>query len=330
MKKVAILMATYNGEKFIREQLDSIICQTYKDWELYISDDCSTDRTREIIESYQDDRIVLFRENTGIHGACTNYFNLIEFMKEMHLDNYEYFFYCDQDDRWREDKIDIEVKALEKYTGPALVYSDLQIMNGEGKDTGKKMSDYTRLKLDSKYSLFFKHRYIWGTTMAHNWYLWDKIVIPDESYIRPQSHDNWLGKIAVLFGDIEYIDLPLLMYRRYESNVSPMPRESRISKDMPLKEFLSYYCTITGISIDFLNHQVSEPNAFKADYMKCVYSGWLNAIRFFHKYKINVTEGFISTAIFRLIFITTYSVNDGLVEWRRKRVVDFVRQFFKW
>lgn len=75
-KKVLILMATYNGESYLKEQLDSILTQTYDNWELWIQDDGSQDRTIDIIENYQkvENRIFLLRNQTAYHGAFLNFF----------------------------------------------------------------------------------------------------------------------------------------------------------------------------------------------------------------------------------------------------------------
>ncbi len=101
-KKAVIMMATYNGEAYLKEQLDSIRLQTFSEWKLYISDDQSNDKTRDIIDEYHkmDARIHCAIINEGKHGPFANYYHLIRYIKANFNNKFLYYFYCDQDDIW--------------------------------------------------------------------------------------------------------------------------------------------------------------------------------------------------------------------------------------
>lgn len=101
---IAILLSTYNGEKFIKKQIDSLIAQTFSNWKLYIRDDGSTDKTISIIEEIceSDNRIFLYKEtNIGVKASFLSLLSRVEA---------DYYFFCDQDDFWYDNKIE---KTLE-------------------------------------------------------------------------------------------------------------------------------------------------------------------------------------------------------------------------
>ena len=124
--EIAILMATYNGEKYLGEQIDSILAQTYHDWHLYIHDDGSKDGTLSIIQEYvlnHPDKITLL-DYPSQGGACKNFLSLLERVEA------PYYMFCDQDDVWLPEKIEkkyAKIRELEKenHHTPIVVYSDL-------------------------------------------------------------------------------------------------------------------------------------------------------------------------------------------------------------
>lgn len=316
MSTTAILMATYNGAQHIRAQLDSIINQTYTDWELYVSDDCSKDDTVRILKDYQqkDDRIVEIITNQGPHGAFNNYYSLIRYLKEKNK-SFDYIFYCDQDDVWVSHKLERQISRLSACdkTKPALCYADLALTDETGTPSGKCISDYTDLSLSNPYNLYFKHRYIWGTAMAHNGALWDMLVLP-EDINDGISHDNFLGKYAVSFGSVVYEPEPLVLYRRHSDNVSSMPKEHKFSKDFSLLDFFRYYKSVAFCSLYFVYHAPCQTE-FMQGYANAVLHGGLRAYRFMKKYNIRVTEGFIPRIALLLMFVT------GLIK-REQRTIN--------
>ena len=120
-KKIDILMATYNGEKYLVEQLDSIINQTYHNWNLLIRDDNSTDKTLEIIQNYhkKDKRIKILKDNKGNLGIVRNFEELLKSSES------EFIMFSDQDDIWVENKLDMYLKMIEKIKNKGfMIHSD--------------------------------------------------------------------------------------------------------------------------------------------------------------------------------------------------------------
>ena len=120
---VDILLATYNGEKYLKPQLDSILKQTYSNFRLLISDDDSSDKTKEILKEYakKDKRIILYFQEKNL-GVIKNF----EFLLK-NVEN-EYYMFSDQDDIWKEDKIEKSINHI-KETDSDLVYSDLEVVD---------------------------------------------------------------------------------------------------------------------------------------------------------------------------------------------------------
>ncbi len=110
---VAIMLAAYNGEKFIAEQIDSILRQSYSNWVLFIRDDGSKDRTLELVDYYcrkYNDKIILVTNQSERHGANANFAALHEYVTENYP--FSYFMFCDQDDMWMEDKIEVTPESV--------------------------------------------------------------------------------------------------------------------------------------------------------------------------------------------------------------------------
>ena len=121
--KIDILMATYQGEKYLKEQIDSILNQTYQDFRLLISDDGSQDSTREILKEYvaKDKRVIVFLQPKNL-GIMRNFEYLMQKVES------ECFMFSDQDDIWQKDKIEKSLLTMAKNDSD-LVYSDLEVVN---------------------------------------------------------------------------------------------------------------------------------------------------------------------------------------------------------
>lgn len=144
---VSIIMPTYNCGKFIAETLDSVKAQTYQNWEVVIVDDCSTDNTKQIVDSYivNDPRI-------KYHCLETNSGAAVARTKAMELATGQYIAFLDSDDLWTPDKLDKQL-AFMKENGYAFSCTAYEQIDEEGKPLGKviktiKKTDYNRLLLD--------------------------------------------------------------------------------------------------------------------------------------------------------------------------------------
>ena len=120
--KIDVLMTTYNGEKYLKEQIESILKQTYKNINLIISDDCSTDNTRDILKEYQNVKnIKIYYQNKNL-GYVANF----EFLLK-HVEN-DIYMLSDQDDVWIPTKIEETLRKLEEDNAD-LVFTDLEVVN---------------------------------------------------------------------------------------------------------------------------------------------------------------------------------------------------------
>ena len=132
---ISVCMATYNGERFLREQIDSILCQLAPDDELIISDDGSTDGTLDIIQSYNDKRIKLLHhkkksEYAKIKYSRNFYYATDNFENALQAAQGDYIFLADQDDVWMKDKAKLMSSYLDKFD---CVMCNNQIIDTEGK-----------------------------------------------------------------------------------------------------------------------------------------------------------------------------------------------------
>lgn len=207
-----ILMATYNGEKFIREQLDSLLSQTYTDFNLIIADDGSNDSTLDILLVYQqqDPRVRVIQNKKNL-GVIKNFEQLINLSKS------KYFMLCDQDDVWTERKIEKSVEAI-TVSNSLLVYSDLVLTDENLNMIHSSYIKFQGSKLHEKDA--------WKTLLVQN-VITGCTIIADKKikdYLLPfpeniAMHDAWIALTASAYGDLCFIDEPLTLYRQHESNI---------------------------------------------------------------------------------------------------------------
>lgn len=213
---ISVCMATYNGERFIKEQIDSILCQLSPDDEFIISDDGSTDRTLEIIASYNDARIKVLhhkknpklakvKHSRNFYYATENFGNALKEAKG------EYIFLSDQDDVWLPEKKDRMIARLEK-SGADCAMCNFSLIDENGGKTGK-LGFEKNPNLNSLVSKVLHSRLI-GSSMALKKELLDFSLPFPGNLI---AHDLWIGCLA---RKMIFIDEPLTLYRRYGGNVS--------------------------------------------------------------------------------------------------------------
>ena len=212
--KLSICMATYNGEKFLKAQIDSILSQLDINDELIISDDGSTDNTIAIIEGYSDERITLLK-NIAKHGFINNFENALK-----HASG-DYIFLCDQDDVWKQNKIKIMIEALQKAD---LVVHDADIVDKDLNKTGKTY--YSTMHNSSNFLMnLYKTRFL-GCCMAFNHNVLLKTLPFPEGI---DGHDYWIGMYALLHFKVKFISDILILYRRHGVNASSSSEKSHKS-----------------------------------------------------------------------------------------------------
>jgi glycosyltransferase involved in cell wall biosynthesis len=207
-------MSTFNGESFIKQQMDSILIQLSESDELIISDDSSSDKTTEIIKGYNDSRIKLI-SNCKFRSPIFNIENALKQAKG------DYIFLSDQDDIWYKDKVQTTLKYLQKH---CTVVSDCTLINEEGIQIN---SSFFSLNKSRKGLLknIFKNSYI-GCCMAFNRKIL-KLALPFPKKIA--MHDLWIGILSEFFGNPIFINDRLIYYRRHSSNFSQTSQVSRFS-----------------------------------------------------------------------------------------------------
>ena len=251
-KKVVVLMSTYNGEKYIEEQLDSIISQTYNNIEILIRDDGSKDSTVEIVQKYinSNKNIVLIKgENIGF---INSFFELIKKADN----NADYFAYCDQDDIWMEDKIKRAVSFMENSDSnkPVLYFSNSDYYD----------SDMNFLKTAEKNKIYsFRNSLVecvtQGMTMVINKQT-KELIAKD----RPQNclyHDWWTYMICSGFGEIIYDEKSLVKYRRHNKSVTVEGKSSLQLLIWRIKEFF------IGKSLNKIKKQWIDYKTFYYEYL---------------------------------------------------------------
>lgn len=212
---VAVLMSTYNGEKFIQEQIDSILGQEDVDVRLFIRDDGSTDRTAEIAHAYAKRENVYLVPGLKNRGPAASFMFLLYYAFE-HSDA-DFFAFADQDDVWKPDKLSRSLACICNKNTPALYCSNQILFDGE-KELGLRYKETPQITLAS---VLFGND-ISGCTMVLNREL---AAILSRWSARPQSqilsmrmHDVWVMLVALIFGEVIYDPDSRICYRIHQGN----------------------------------------------------------------------------------------------------------------
>ncbi len=214
---VEILLAVYNGEKFLKEQIDSILNQSYKDFILTIYDDGSTDKTALIVRSYikQSNKIRFIRGTKNSGSAKKSFFRLLSLSKE------DYVAFCDHDDVWHKDKLKIcveKMKKIEEEKGkiPILIHTDLFLVDDRLNVIEKSMFKSQNFRFKEKpFNRLLVQNNITGCTVLINKSLIKLCLeVPDGAIM----HDWWIGLVAAAFGKICFLKDKTVYYRQHENN----------------------------------------------------------------------------------------------------------------
>lgn len=216
---IHIILASYNGEAHIKEQIESILKSTFQDWILEIHDDGSQDGTLDIANQFRSlypEKIQIFqnKENKGFVK------NFLEGARNA-LD--DYFMFCDQDDVWLPEKIEhafLRMKQMEKKWGrnlPMVVFSDAKVVDGNLNERHPSFHQSGRLdarKTDLPHLLM--ENKMMGCTMLCNKELKEKLsVLPEAA----RYHDWWAALIGAAFGKISYVPTADMLYRQHGKNI---------------------------------------------------------------------------------------------------------------
>lgn len=213
---ISVCIATYNAEKYLLPQVDSILKQIGEKDEIVVSDDGSTDRTLEVLKKYGDKRIKIFinsHVNTTLKGVRLKNYRIIKnFENSISHANGDYIFLSDQDDIWMPNKVQVIMRYL--MSDYDLVYSNGAICNS----SGQIVRDYffsSKPSMSIIGNIF--HNSFWGATMAFRKDV-VKFFIPFPRRI--PMHDQWIGLMARYYCSVFFIDQNLILYRRHDDNAS--------------------------------------------------------------------------------------------------------------
>lgn len=262
MKQVDIALATFNGEKYIREQIESIQKQTYSNWRLLISDDCSTDSTIAIIKELMqsDSRINIV--NDSRQGGVIKNFN-----KALMHTTAEYILLCDQDDIWPSERLSKLVNEIsciekEKINSGVMIFTDLCLIDEKNNIISE--SFYKNNKINPKNNLqrnkLFWNSSVYGCSVIMNRKLLNaSLPIPKFAHM----HDQWLALNASRSGGLYYLEYPSVLYRQHTGNVVGGRNKSWLQKTKSLKKNLKTISKSIANTIECLKH---EANKTQKDY----------------------------------------------------------------
>ena len=211
------MMATYNGELYIREQINSILEQSYTNWKLFIRDDGSTDGTRDIISQYSvqyPEKVILVEDERCCHSAKLNFSTLYEVVEPA-----DYYAFSDQDDIWEKEKLKKLVEMMESHRKkPTLIYHDLKLVDKNKYEIARSFFEYSGLFLKSECNIqqILMYNCVPGCTMLFNDELKRQIVEISPNCI---MHDWWILLATIcLQGNVIYCDEQLGLYRQHGNN----------------------------------------------------------------------------------------------------------------
>lgn len=213
---VSVCMATYNGAKYLREQVDSILIQLGQEDELIVSDDGSTDDTIEILRGYNENRIRIFHNN-GRKGVVGNFENALRQVQGT------YIFLADQDDVWIDGKVEKCITVLQN--------ADLVVTDCYVTDSNLNIIEpsffISRGSRSGFWKNLIKNSYL-GACVAFRADLL-KIVMPIPHNL-PVYHEGWIASLADITGTVVFLDFKGLFFRRHENNTSCTAKKTRLSR----------------------------------------------------------------------------------------------------
>lgn len=213
--KLCVLLASYNGEKYIKDQLDSIINQTYKNWKLVIRDDGSKDKTVPILNEYKekDERIKVLEDSKGNLGFLKNFEELLFNVDE------EFVLFSDQDDFWLKNKLEKFVEKISKLdeeilSKPLLIHCNSSVCNSRLEVLKKEFLDSKLVKEKNSNAYFFEYMVQGATIMVNKEMIKESIPFLKNVTL----HDRYFHLLSQFLGTRIFIDESLVKYRQHERN----------------------------------------------------------------------------------------------------------------
>jgi len=293
---VSVLLATFNGEKYISAQIESLLSQSFQGFKLYICDDRSTDGTFSVISDFAvkyPEKIFVSQNEENAGGAKYNFLKMMIDFKD------DYVMLCDQDDVWLSDKIEKslnKIKEMEEEFGssiPILVHTDLTVVNDELNVISSSYEKMSNKDFDiTSLNFAVTMNNVAGCTAIYNRALADLIRgVPDFIVM----HDWWLSLTAAALGKIGAVHEPTVLYRQHKDNDSGAKRV---------------------LSIKYIYYVLTHLNRMAA----MIDDSYKQAGVFFESFKDRLSED--SSEL-----LCAYASIPGLSRWKRLRVVRKYRTF---
>lgn len=256
--EILILISTFNGEKYLKQQIDSLLKQTYKKITIIVRDDGSSDKTIEILSNYN---IIKIDSNKNI-GPKKSFSKLLNYA--LKHSNAKYFMFCDQDDIWEENKVEItfqKMKESEIKHGaiPLLIHTDLKIVNEHMNVINTSFWKHQLIipKLNSFNRLIMQNT-ITGCTSMINKALAEKCTCIPNSAI---MHDWWIGLVASKFGEIYFIKDSTVRYRQHNNNTIGA-KGLNINISRKIISIITLIFKKGNKNLDFMDVNIKQAHAF--------------------------------------------------------------------
>ncbi|MEN0054877.1 MAG: glycosyltransferase family 2 protein [Mucilaginibacter sp.] len=216
---VSIALCTYNGARFLEQQLYTLINQTYRNIEIIAVDDCSTDNTYQILASYasKHPNLRIYQNETNV-GFVNNFERALDYCQG------DLIAFCDQDDLWDVKKIELQVAAI----GDNLIlYHDSELINEQNESLGKKMTDLFNFYRGDEPEAFLFFNCVSGHAML----IKKELIAEARPFKKDGYHDWWMAYVATNIGTIDYLPQCLVKYRQHENSDTDLLERKDADKD---------------------------------------------------------------------------------------------------
>ena len=236
---ILVLMAVYNGEKYLQQQLDSILAQSHQNLRLICRDDGSADASVQLLQRYvcaHPGKVQLLQDDRGNLGAAGSFSALMQWAGAQACGSHTvYYAFADQDDTWHPDKLTLCLQAMRRAENaaqdkPVLVHSDLRVVDADGSEIAASFIHYQGLRA-GKTSLAAQlvSNTVTGCTVLMNRALLNKsLPVPDHAVM----HDWWISLVASALGRRIFLPATLVDYRQHGSNTLGARRAERFAADV--------------------------------------------------------------------------------------------------
>ncbi len=263
-KKISVVVATYNGEKYLTKQLDSLLAQSIPVDEIIIVDDCSTDNTWSILQDYQlKYHNIKIYQNPQNLGCAKIFFHGLKYCSG------EYIAFCDQDDIWLSNKLQT---LLDNIGDNLLIHSDAELIDEEDNVIAESHFAYSKKHRDSLFtSQLFKCN-VTGCTALISRKLLD-YPIPERFYI----HDHYFALLAANLNKLKFIDEKLILYRQHANNVygaNKFSYDKFITHTSVVADSYSLLLELTVFANNYSNIKLMRD--YRRDFAQGKFIGWCN------------------------------------------------------